>query len=408
MSMMINTNIMAINAQRNLSLTNDKLGHALEQLSSGLRINRSADDAAGLAISEKMRALIRGMQQGSRNGQDGISMIQTAEGALGEVHNILQRIRELTVQAGNSTLSNSDRIAIGDEIASLKLEIDNIANRTTFNGLSLLTGSLSTNLDQTTSTLDGAAVTGATTGVVSIAASDIDISRAKAGMTYTMAGDGANKLTLSDTTGISQSITVNAMATANGVQVLDFTALGVKVTLRHDNTTNNVLASELAKAAAGNSFSTLTVVVSGSGAAATFQVGANATDVDTVNFTDSRSTALGTGVGNMLSDKITNNTAVDSIAKANALLGITDAAIDQVSAQRALLGATQNQLQAAVNSMGVVIENLSASESRIRDADIAKVSSELVARQIMQQAGVSVLAQSNTASQAVLQLLKGM
>ena len=115
MAMIINTNVMAINAQRNLSVTSGKLGKALEQLSSGSRINRSADDAAGLAISEKMRSLIRGLHQGARNGQDGISMIQTAEGALSEVHNILQRMRELSVQAGNSTLSASDRTAIGEE-----------------------------------------------------------------------------------------------------------------------------------------------------------------------------------------------------------------------------------------------------------------------------------------------------
>ena len=114
MAMIINTNVMSINAQRNLSITSGKLGRALEQLSSGQRINRSADDAAGLAISGKMRSIIRGLQQGSRNGQDGISMIQTAEGALSEVHNILQRMRELPVQAGNSTLSSSDRTAIGE------------------------------------------------------------------------------------------------------------------------------------------------------------------------------------------------------------------------------------------------------------------------------------------------------
>src|SRR3954469_22508267 len=111
MAMIINTNVMAINAQRNLSITGNKLSKALEQLSSGQRINRSADDAAGLAISEKMRSLIRGLNQGSRNAQDGISMIQTAEGALNEVTAMLQRMRELSVQAGNSTLGNSDRTA---------------------------------------------------------------------------------------------------------------------------------------------------------------------------------------------------------------------------------------------------------------------------------------------------------
>ena len=144
MGLIINTNVMAINAQRNLNITNTKLGRALESFSSGLSINRAVDDAAGLAISEKMRTQIRGMRQGSRNGQDAICTMQIAEGALNEVHGILQRMRELNVQAGNSTASNSDRISIGEEMLTLKNEIDNIASRTTFSGLSLLTGSLST------------------------------------------------------------------------------------------------------------------------------------------------------------------------------------------------------------------------------------------------------------------------
>ena len=123
MALQINTNVAALNAQRNLAITNNKLGSLFEQLSSGQRVNRAADDAAGLAISEKMRAQTRGMQQGQRNAQDGISMLQTTEGALNEVHSILQRVRELSVQAGNTTLSSSDRQAIGEEMLALRSEI---------------------------------------------------------------------------------------------------------------------------------------------------------------------------------------------------------------------------------------------------------------------------------------------
>src|SRR5712691_1784094 len=141
--MIINTNIMALNAQRNLGSTGTKMSKALEQLSSGMRINRAADDAAGLAISEKMRSQIQGMQQGLRNAQDGISMIQTAEGALSETTAILQRMRELTTQASSTTLSTSDRQAIGGELLALRSQIDNIATQTRFNGQNLLTGSLS-------------------------------------------------------------------------------------------------------------------------------------------------------------------------------------------------------------------------------------------------------------------------
>lgn len=397
MGMFINTNVMALNAQRNLSVTNNKVGRALERLSSGLRINRSADDAAGLSISEGLRSQVRGLQQGSRNAQSAISMIQTAEGALNEVHGILQRMRELSVQAGNSTLSSSDRLAIGDEMLTLKTEIDNIASRTKFNGLSLLTGALSTTFDAATSTADGVAITGATTGVVSLAAGDIDISSAAAGTTFTLSNSG-NDVTLTSG-GIAQTITAAAMATANGTQTVDFTAHSVKLVLRHDATTNNVTAAEIT---AG--LNTKTVVTSAGSNAAAYQVGAGATDTITTNFADMQTSAL--GGGSKIGTLVTANTAVDTIAKANALLTSLDTAITEVSSQRSKLGAGQNQVEAAVASLSVAVENLAASESRIRDADIAEVSSELVTRQIMQQAGVAVLAQANTSSQSVLQLIQ--
>src|SRR5919205_1995660 len=140
----INTNVEAFNAQRNLSLTAMQYSKSVEKLSSGLRINRAGDDAAGLSISEKLRAQIKGLAQAQRNAQDGISMIQTGEGALNEVHSMLQRMRELMVQAGNDTLSSQDRSAITAELTQLGTEIDGVSSRTKFNGLSLLNGSLAT------------------------------------------------------------------------------------------------------------------------------------------------------------------------------------------------------------------------------------------------------------------------
>ncbi len=183
MSLQINTNVAALNAQRNLGNTNRRLGGLFEKLSSGMLINRADDDAAGLAISEKMRSQIRGMQQGQRNAQDGVSMLQTTEGALNEVHNVLQRIRELCVQAGNTTLSVSDRQATGEELIALRSEIDNIGNRTRFNGQQLLTGALAVSLDSANSTSDTVTYAngGATTSV-----SSIDVSKAEAGETYTL------------------------------------------------------------------------------------------------------------------------------------------------------------------------------------------------------------------------------
>jgi flagellin len=390
--MQINTNVMALNAQRNLNVTGRKMGKALEQLSSGLRVNRAADDAAGLAISEKMRAQVRGMRQGVRNAQDGISMLQTAEGALSETQNILQRMRELAIQAGSTTLSVADRTAIGEEFVTLKAEIDNIASRTRFNGLNLLTGSLSVN---TASTI--ADIAGASTGVVSTA---IDVSQAEAGVTYTLTNAGANVTLTNGTTNVSQMITAAAQNNG-GTQVLNFSALGVKLTLTHDGTANNVTGAEI-----GGGLNTKTIVTTGDGNA-TFRVGSEVTDNVTVAFADLRATALGDvgGVGS-IDALITGNDVVSTTAKADDLIQSIDVAFSQVSTQRAKLGAAQNQMETAVNSLGVAVENLSASESRIRDADIAQMSSELVAQQIMQQAGVAVLAQANAAPQAVLQLLR--
>ena len=220
MPLVINTNVQAMNAQRNLGVTGAKMGKALEKLSSGLRINRAADDAAGLAISEKMRAQVRGLGQGARNAQDGISMIQTAEGAMNEVHGILQRMRELSVQAGNSTLSTADRTAVGEEMLTLKNEVNNIASRTKFNGLALLTGALST------TTTDGAAGTLikglalATTTTADVAS--LDVSKLKAATTYTFAKVDADTATLSDgTTTVSIDI-ADATIGADGSLTISF------------------------------------------------------------------------------------------------------------------------------------------------------------------------------------------
>ncbi len=399
MSLIINTNVMAINAQRNLAGTNLKLGRALEKLSSGLRINRAADDAAGLAISEKMRSQIRGMRQGSRNAQDGISMIQTAEGAMSEVHELLQRMRELAVQAGNSTLSTQDRTAIGAEIQSLKTEIDNIANRVTFNGLSLLTGALATlNAGTGTAAVGTALATGATAVI-----SAVDVSAATPGATYTLsrvggAGAGTALRLSNNLDSILIDVTADATIGADGTMILSFNGGGHSLKL--------TLSGAAGKTAANvyDDLNALTVITAAGSGGATFRVGADVGQDISVTFTDIRTTNLGGGT--KISTIVTDDQNVSTIAKANTMLGSIDTAVVEVSAQRAKLGAAQNQMEAAVNSLGVVVENLSASESRIRDADIAQVSSELTARQIMQQAGVAVLSQANSTSQNVLRLLQ--
>ncbi|MDA1062283.1 MAG: flagellin [Chloroflexi bacterium] len=394
MPIYINTNVAAMNAQRNLGVTNAKMSRALERLSSGLRVNRAADDAAGLAISEKMRAQIRGLNQGLRNAQDGISLIQTAEGALNEVHAILQRTRELTTQAGSTTLSTADRTALGEEILTLRNEIDNIATRTRFNGLDLLTGALSV---QTTSTIADLSDTSTNADSASVT---IDIANAQAGVTYT-ASAAAGVVTLTNgATNVSQAVTAVAV-TQGSSQELNFSALGVKLTIQENAT---VYADGLTATEVGVSLAAKTIVTTGTGSA-TFRVGDQTGDNVSVSFSDMQAAALGSGGVNDIADLVTDNLSVSTVAKSNTLLNAVDAAIGQVSNFRARLGAAQNQMESAVNSLGVAVENLGASESRIRDADIAQVSSELVTRQIMQQAGVAVLAQSNAAPQSALSLI---
>jgi flagellin len=392
------TNLAALNGNRNLGITNAKMGRVLEKLSSGYRINRAADDAAGLGISEKMRAQIRGNAQAIRNAKDGISMIQTAEGAMDEIHSILQRMRELGVQAANDTYDTAARTSIGTELIQLRQEIDRIANATNFNGQNLLTGAL-------TGTLSG---TSASDLVVNDAvgaamATEINVSGAKPG-TYTFTSPGAGQLTLTGPNGQAQTISVSAIA-ANGTQVLNFNQLGISIKLQSTagESAANLITS-LTSAANG------TIVVTGSGAAA-LQVGANTTayDVMNVSFNDVRATQA-TGL-NLLTGGSVNWTDATTIVADNtaaqAFIDQIDAAITTLNTRRSDLGAAQNRLEHTVNSLGVAVENLTASESRIRDADVAQLSSELASKTILQQAGVAVLAQANQSAQSVLSLLRG-
>ena len=390
MGMMIATNVAAINAQRNLSGTSVKMGKVLEKLSSGYRINRAADDAAGLGISEKMRAQIRGNGQALRNSQDGISMIQTAEGAMDEIHSILQRARELSVQAANGTQDTAARQSVGTELVALQAEINRIALATQFNGQFLLNGTLTTTQSGGTAGVGTVVAAGTNTAVTALV-----VSSAKPGTTYTLT-NAAGVLTLDDGLGNSQAITVGAIA-ANGQIVLDYAALGVKVTV------SSVAGDTGANVAAGLTAKTI-ITAAGSGSAA-FQVGANVGDTMTVAFSDVQATTA-TGL-NLAAWAVSGVGSVDTLANANARMVEIDAAISTLNTRRSTLGAAQNRLEHTVASLGVAVENLSAAESRIRDADVAELSSHMVSNQILQQAGVSVLSQANQAPQAVLALLRG-
>ncbi len=274
MGLRINQNVAAVNSYRNLSVTDGQMSKSLEKLSSGFRINRAADDASGLAISEKLRGQVRGLDTASANAQNGISLIQTAEGALNETTAILQRMRELTVQAGNDTNVTADRTAIKTEIDQLSAEITRIAGTTEFNTQKLINGD-----------------------------------KASAGMT--------------------------------------------------------------------------------------FQIGANAGQVLNVTIGNMDATALAVG-----------SLSVDTAANASASLAAIDTAIGTVSSQRASLGAVQNRLEHTVKNLNVASENLAASESRIRDTDMAKEMMSFTRSQILSQAGTAMLAQANQAPQGVLSLLR--
>lgn len=369
--MRINQNISAMNTYSRLTAANTAKSNSLAKLSSGLRINKAGDDAAGLAISEKMRGQVGGLKQAIRNAQDGISLIQTAEGALSETHSILNRMRELTVQANNGTNTADDRKAIQDEMDQLKDEIEGIAKRTEFNGQNLLGGKLGLKLE---TDISGTALKDHT----------VDVSNAKAGTTYTFSyTDAESKITLSDGT-VSQTVSIGgADGKFENGKVLDFDKLGVKITLNGSGEfgsgATNINSEEIKTADSGE---------------ASFQIGANKDQTLKISISDMGSTGLGVdGIDVINGDFDTNLDAIDNATK-------------KVSDERSKLGAFQNRLDHTINNLTATAENLSAAESRIRDVDMAEEMMEFTKNNILSQAATSMLAQANQMPQSVLQLLQ--
>ena len=370
--MIINHNLNSMNAHRNMSFNTAQTGKAMEKLSSGLRINRAGDDAAGLAISEKMRGQIRGLDQASRNAQDGISLIQTAEGALNETHSILQRMRELSVQASNDTNQPEDRTAIKEEVSQLEAEITRIADTTQFNGKNLLKGTF------------GVSVDGANTNAIaSNGIVGVDVSGAKANETFTLTS-AAGELTLTDSQGNAQVLT----GLTDGFKgTLNFDKLGVKLEV------NNFQGATGITFTAGDDDE----IATGANSGATFQIGAN--EGQKIQLTIDDMTSTGLGVNNV-------NSKMSSHADATAAITTIDTAIKTVSEQRSKLGAVQNRLEHTINNLNVGAENLQASESRIRDVDMAKEMMNFTKNNILNQAAQAMMAQSKSQPEAVLQLLR--
>ena len=391
MGLRINQNIAAMNSYRNLSTTDNQMTKSLEKLSSGFRINRAADDAAGLAISEGLRSQVGGLKVAVRNSQDGISVVQTAEGALNESHSILQRMRDLSVQANNDGGLNDDaKGAIQSELSQLKNELTRIADTTKFNGKKLLDGAY-----------DGKFQVGANSG---------ETINVKVGTDMSAAGLGVDGI----------DVTVDAAGIA-----------GTTAAASHDGTTPTAGTVTIATSDADLTLAEDFEKLNGS-----ISYGGKTLDLSTVKYgstddvaarTKSLEDAVKAKFGTDVTATITAGKLVfegqgpesddeADVAKvqltftqssgAEAAIDKLDEAIKTVSTSRADLGALQNRFEHTINNLNVTVENLSASESRIRDADMAQEMMQFTRNQILSQAGTSMLAQANQGSQGVLSLLR--
>ena len=394
--MIINHNMNALNAHRNMGVNNTAAGKSMEKLSSGLRINRAGDDAAGLAISEKMRGQIRGLTQASRNSADGISMIQTAEGALNETTNILQRMRELAVQASNDTNTTSDREEIQKEINALTEEVDRIANNTEFNTQKLLNGSKSGEAGDLVRD-EVKAVTGKFKIELTeeLKLNDKLIIDGKV-INFDKAADvgTADKIkqkleavlvdyNIDVDTNTKKTITITQKEGKDKDEfkvALNSKSDGIKGSVEKDGVT-----------ARAEEFSEGKVSV---------QVGANSSQSMSIEIGDMRAQAL----------KITNakgkGLSVESAEDANKAITAFDAALNAVSSQRANLGAVQNRLEYTISNLDNTAENLTSAESTLRDVDMAKEMMEYSKNNILNQAAQAMISQANQQPQNVLQLLR--
>ncbi|WP_126992691.1 flagellin N-terminal helical domain-containing protein [Thermosipho globiformans] len=388
--MRINHNISALNAWRSIGQTNMAMSKTLERLSSGLRINRAGDDAAGLAISEKMRGQIKGLNMAIKNSQDAISLIQTAEGALTEVHSILQRMRELSVQAASDTNTDVDRNQIQAELDQLREEIDRIARTTEFNTKKLLDGKL----ESFRSEVDAKVVTG---GNIKLELTTPVSSAATEG-TYVVE---VGQLNGSETSALDVKIT---LITAGGISTTSATlgaasaSLG-NITFKWDSTVFDIndFGGALPKGEVVDSAVVRVEATNTSANQLIFQIGSNEGHNMIAGIDDMSAGALGITTTSL--DVTTQDAAERSIM-------VIDAAIHKVSSQRAALGAVQNRLEHTISNLGVAAENLTAAESRVRDADMAKEMMEFTKQQILLQSSMGMLAQANAQPQNVLQLLR--
>jgi len=458
--MVINTNIMSLNAQRNLNKTNNMLATSMQRLSTGLRINSAKDDAAGLAISERMTSQIRGLNQAIRNANDGISFAQTGEGALSTMGDAIQRIRELAVQAVNDTNTASDRQALNDEVQQLIAEVNRVANTTQFNGQNILDGSMSSltfqvgaNQNQTI-TVTGMDARGSKLGADLATGTSVDSATMKAsGGAFTINGTTIDTSAVVASGDVDDLIdAINQVANDSGVSATKASTLSVSFAHADVDDTLTINGVDISYTAATDDIDTLTTAINDVSA----QTGVTATN-DGTNITltsanaadmviNTTSTLLGgaaisnntyqagvvlsTDVGDGTADAsiilagadagdfglseaastasrtILNDVNVLTASDATSALQALDYALQKVNGMRATLGATQTRFESTIANLSISAENLSAARSRIQDADFAAETAAMTRAQILQQAGVAMVSQANAAPQVVLSLLK--
>lgn len=396
--MRINHNIAALNTHRQLGANTGASSKNLEKLSSGLRINRAGDDAAGLAISEKMRGQIRGLDMAQKNAQDGISLIQTAEGALTETHSILQRMRELAVQASSDTNEGVDRQKLQSEVDELSKEIKRISTDTEFNNQKVLDGSFA----------DKTFHIGANSGqsiklsINSMGNTDLNIAGVKS-VEGTNAGLGVDIVNYSETeiivVGSDQSAADNE-AVAKTAAAYDETTGTFTVTLRQ---------------AAGGGGNAGKILATRDEIASALQSEAAKYGLDIEFKSDNETTAIAgdtsgatttVAAADLTVKDDTKGIRISTQENADQAITTINSALNKVSEERSKLGANQNRLEHTINNLGATSENLTAAESRIRDVDMAKEMMDFTKNNILTQAAQAMLAQANQQPQGVLQLLR--
>ncbi|GIO35204.1 flagellin [Paenibacillus antibioticophila] len=383
--MIINHNIAALNTHRQLGANTGASSKNLEKLSSGLRINRAGDDAAGLAISEKMRGQIRGLDMAQKNAQDGISLIQTAEGALTETHSILQRMRELAVQASSDTNEGVDRQKLQSEVDELSKEIKRISTDTEFNNQKVLNGDFT----------DKVFHIGANSGQ-SIQLSIGDMSNKQLGVNGYSAATTAGDFIITNRDSQGFDITIAASTAADNAAV-DKTKVEIAA---NGNVTVTLAQAAGSTTAAGDITATKDDVLKALKAA-----GFNVKLVGTATGSDTAAAAAAASVAAGVESDALGVNISSQVSADKAITTINDA-LNKVSEERSKLGANQNRLEHTINNLGATSENLTAAESRIRDVDMAKEMMSFTKNNILTQAAQAMLAQANQQPQGVLQLLR--